>query len=111
TFGYQVLTANSGQKALEVLDQADSPIDLVITDMVMPQMSGRELIDQIQLRLPGVPILRMSGYTRPGGEQEETYLQKPFTSRLLHRVKQLLQPEDAEGDGGAGAANSSDAAP
>ena len=92
SFGYEVLTANSGLKALELIAQAKSPIDMVITDLVMPQMSGRELIEQIQLRLPGLPILRTSGYVRPGVvEDSETYLAKPFTSQqLLRRVADIL---------------------
>jgi CheY-like chemotaxis protein len=92
-FGYEVLTANSGEKALQLLGNTTATIDLVITDIVMPQMSGRELIDQLQLRLPGVPILRTSGYMRSGGEDTDlTYLQKPFSSQvLIRRVKQLLQ--------------------
>src|SRR6266699_3254935 len=44
SFGYRVLTANSGQKALDILSRNDPPVDLVITDMVMPAMSGRELV-------------------------------------------------------------------
>jgi signal transduction histidine kinase/CheY-like chemotaxis protein len=97
-FGYEVLTANSGEKALQLLGNTTATIDLVITDIVMPQMSGRELIDQLQLRLPGVPILRTSGYMRSGGEDTDlTYLQKPFSSQvLIRRVKQLLQYAAAE---------------
>jgi len=97
-FGYEVLTANSGEKALQLLGNTTATIDLVITDIVMPQMSGRELIDQLQLRLPGVPILRTSGYMRSGGEDTDlTYLQKPFSSQvLIRRVKQLLQNAAAE---------------
>ena len=92
-FGYDVLTANSGLKAVDLIEKAERPIDLVITDLVMPQMSGRELIDQILLRLPGVPILRTSGYVRAGVDEDPlTYLQKPFTSHaLLERVRNLLQ--------------------
>lgn len=98
SFGYQVLTANSGPKALDLIAQAKEPIDLVITDLVMPQMSGRELIEQLQLRLPGVPILRSTGFVRPGAESEdESYLAKPFTSQeLLRRVRRLLAPVEQE---------------
>jgi two-component system, cell cycle sensor histidine kinase and response regulator CckA len=97
-FGYQVLTANSGAKALDLIAQAKSPIDLVITDLVMPQMSGRELIEQLQLRLPGVPILRSTGFVRPGAESgDESYLPKPFTSQeLLRRVRRLLTSVEQE---------------
>ena len=64
----------------------------------MPQMSGRELIEQLQLRLPGVPILCTTGFVRPGAESEdETYLAKPFTSQeLLRRVKHLLASIEQE---------------
>src|SRR2546426_8089471 len=91
-FGYQVLTANSGRQALEIIDQTSTPIDLIITDLVMPQMSGRDLIDQVLPRLPGVPILRTSGYVLHGVEEGHgAFLQKPFTSQtLLRRVRQLL---------------------
>jgi signal transduction histidine kinase/ActR/RegA family two-component response regulator len=96
SFGFEVLMANSGESALEAIDHSKLPIDLIITDLVMPKMSGRELIEQIQLRLPDVPILRTSGYVRaPGEEEQDTYLQKPFTSQmLLRRVKSLLQEDD-----------------
>ncbi|HTL57069.1 MAG TPA: ATP-binding protein [Candidatus Limnocylindrales bacterium] len=91
-YGYSVLTANSGPKALEILSGKES-IDLVITDMVMPAMSGRELIEKIHESWPSIPILCTSGYVRPGGQETDTaYLQKPFTSRdLLIKVKQVLQ--------------------
>jgi len=102
TFGYDVLTANSGEKAIELVERSTGRIDLIITDLVMPKMSGRELIEQIHLRLPGVPILRTSGYVRAGAEDDqETYLQKPFTSQhLLRRVKALLQGEVPQADRG-----------
>ena len=97
-FGYQVMTANSGAKALELIAHARAPIDLVITDLVMPQMSGRELIEQLHLRLPGVPILCTTGFVRPGaGSDHENYLAKPFTSQeLLRRVKRLLESVEEE---------------
>ncbi len=92
SFGYHVVTASNGAKALELLSKAQPPIDLVITDLVMPQMSGRELIEQIQALSPGIPIICTSGYVRASGkENAATFLQKPFTSQeLLRRVKQAL---------------------
>lgn len=97
-YGYKVLAANSGKKALELIEKATTPIELVITDMVMPQMSGRELIEQLQLRLPGIPVLRTSGFVRPTSPEEtDAYLAKPFTSQqLLRRVKDLLSPTEAD---------------
>ena len=92
-FGYKVLTANSGTRALELFRQAPSNIDLVITDLVMPGMSGRELSDHIRRLAPAVPILSTSGYVRPSSDdkEDEYYLQKPYTTQdLLRKVKQVL---------------------
>jgi two-component system cell cycle sensor histidine kinase/response regulator CckA len=91
-FGYRVLTANSGEKALEIIASSGEPIDLVVTDLVMPGMSGRELIDRLRQVSPGLRVLSMSGYVRQGtAEEEGTHLQKPFTSQeLLRKVKNAL---------------------
>jgi signal transduction histidine kinase len=91
-YGYRVLTANSGQKALDILSHSDTPVDLVITDLVMPAMSGRELAEHIHQISPTTLILCTSGYVRPSNHEEEsTYLQKPFTSQdLLIKVKTTL---------------------
>ncbi|MGO9479764.1 MAG: ATP-binding protein [Limisphaerales bacterium] len=91
-YGYCVLTANSGQKALSVLSGDHVQIDLVITDLVMPAMGGREFIERVRQQTPGVRILCTSGYVLPADKQTGTpYLQKPFTSReLLAKVKQVL---------------------
>jgi len=91
-YGYRVLTANSGQKALELLSRTDSAVDLVITDLVMPAMSGRELIEHIHEVSPALRVLSTSGYIWPAGhEDSSTYLQKPFTAQdLLFKVKQAL---------------------
>jgi two-component system cell cycle sensor histidine kinase/response regulator CckA len=96
-FGYRVLTANSGQKALEIIADTANKIDLVITDMVMPAMSGRELADHIHRTAPHTRILCTSGFVRPSGDsQDANYLQKPFTSQdLLVKVKQMLTPNAA----------------
>jgi signal transduction histidine kinase len=91
-FGYHVLTADSGQKAMAILSREDTRVDLMITDLVMPVMSGRELMDRaLQLR-PETKMLCMSGYIMPADQQSgAAYLQKPFTSReLLAKVKLLV---------------------
>jgi nitrogen-specific signal transduction histidine kinase len=94
-YGYRVLMANGGQKALEVLSHKDTPVDLVITDLVMPAMSGRELVEQIRQHSPATRIICTSGYVGPAGQEDDgAYLQKPFTSQeLLLKVKQALRPE------------------
>ena len=91
-YGYRVLTANSGQKALEILSQSSTPVDLVITDLVMPLMSGRELVEQIRQLSPHMRIMCTSGYVWTGSKQDEAFfLKKPFTTQdLLRQVKQAL---------------------
>jgi two-component system cell cycle sensor histidine kinase/response regulator CckA len=92
SFGYHVLTANSGQKALELFSRHQQEIDLVITDLVMPRMSGRELTGHLRQLAPQLKIICSSGYIRAlHADEEELYLQKPFTSLdLLRKVKQAL---------------------
>jgi nitrogen-specific signal transduction histidine kinase len=93
-FGYRVLTAGSGQKAMAILSREDTKVDLMITDLVMPVMSGRELVERARQLRPATNILCMSGYLMPADRQSGTaYLQKPFTSReLLAKVKLLAGP-------------------
>ena len=97
SFGYRVLTASSGHKALELFAQYQQQIDLVITDLVMPRMSGRELMEQLRRICPRVKIICSSGYIRAlQNDEDELYLQKPFTSLdLLRKVKQALTMSDA----------------
>jgi CheY-like chemotaxis protein len=92
-YGYRVLTASSGLKALEIFAQNERQIDLMITDLVMPNMSGRELVEQVRRVSPFTRIICSSGYVRPSNEDHDHvgYLQKPFTAReLLIKVKQAL---------------------
>ncbi len=97
-YGYRVLVANSGQKALDLLAHPDTHVDLVVTDLVMPGMSGRELVEHVHRLVPGTRVLCSSGYVRPTSQEREGtgYLQKPFTSQeLLLKVKQALAPGEA----------------
>jgi len=91
-YGYKVLTANSGQKALTILSRDDITADLVVTDLVMPGMGGRELVERIRQLSPKMRILCTSGYVMPADKQTGTaYLQKPFTSaELLAKVRHVL---------------------
>jgi len=92
SYGYEVMTANSGKKALEIFSKAEKRIDLLITDLVMPNMSGRELIEQVRRISPNTHVICSSGYVRASNADEnDGYLQKPFTSQeLLRKVKQVL---------------------
>lgn len=96
SYGYRVLTANSGQRALDIFAEKGKEIDLVITDLVMPNMSGRELIERLRRQTPNVKIICASGFVRPpSSEEKENYLQKPFASQdLLRKVKQVLTAKD-----------------
>jgi YesN/AraC family two-component response regulator len=90
------MTASSGKKALEIMNEQASQIDLLITDLVMPNMSGRELIDHVRRLSPDIKILCTTGYVQPSGSTRQgSYLQKPFTSTdLLRKVKEILGVEE-----------------
>ncbi len=83
--GYRVLEASNGMEALRVMGELAEPVDLVISDMVMPDLSGRDLADRITREYPGVKLLFMSGYTddillkHQLLESNVPFLQKPFT--------------------------------
>lgn len=95
SYGYQVLTANSGKKALDIFSKTEKPIDLMITDLVMPNMSGRELMEQVRRVSPQTRVICSSGFVRASNaEENDAYLQKPFTSQeLLRKVKQMLSSD------------------
>jgi signal transduction histidine kinase/ActR/RegA family two-component response regulator len=92
--GYVVLNAGGGQEGLESLERHNDEVDLLLTDAVMPKMSGRELAEQVSALQPGVGVLYMSGYTgdvvaRQGGVR---LLEKPFTAeQLLAAVRAALE--------------------
>ena len=94
-FGYKVLTANNGQKALHVLGENTHKVDLIVTDLVMPGMGGRELIERIRQSGLNIPVMCTSGYVLPEDKQASAgYLQKPFTSsELLIKVKAALEAQ------------------
>jgi two-component system, cell cycle sensor histidine kinase and response regulator CckA len=90
--GYHVLTAPSGEKAIEMLARTTSQVDLLITDMVMPGMNGRELIERFRALSPKTRVLCSTGCSPsqlPG--LGHSLLPKPFTSQeLLRKVRSLL---------------------
>ncbi len=92
SYGYKVLTANNSANALAILTRPGVSIDLVVTDLVMPGMGGRELAERIRQAAIRLPVLCISGYIMPPENKTgENYLQKPFTSRqLLSHVKAAL---------------------
>jgi nitrogen-specific signal transduction histidine kinase/CheY-like chemotaxis protein len=95
--GYQVLTAADGAEALTILQAQRPPIDVLLTDVIMPQMPGRELADRARRIQPGLRVLFMSGYTHglltsqgvPG--TGVLLLDKPFDqARLLEALRDVL---------------------
>jgi CheY-like chemotaxis protein len=90
-YGYRVVTANGGQKALALLSRGDVPVDMVLTDLVMPGMSGRELIESVRRLYPAMKVLCSSGFIMPERQAGGLFLQKPFSStELLSKVKQTI---------------------
>ena len=95
--GYQVLTGESPEKCLQLAEKPDGKIDLLLTDVVMPGLSGKELHTRLCQTCPGVKALFMSGYTADImadrgvlGEDLE-FIQKPFTQQALaQKVRQAL---------------------
>ena len=61
--GYHVIAARNGVEGLALAKQHDYALDGIVTDVVMPEMGGRAMVEQLRLRLPGVRVLYMSGYT------------------------------------------------
>ena len=95
--GYTVLDAENGQQALDLLGAHEGPLDLLITDVVMPQLGGRQLAEQIRPRRPDLRVLYMSGYTDDAIlhhgvlDSGMHFLHKPFTPELLTRkVREVL---------------------
>jgi PAS domain S-box-containing protein len=96
TQGYRVAEAPDGEAALERLAHTREPFDLIITDLAMPHMDGRELAERAERIRPGLPVLFMSGHPdetarRTLLETDRPYLQKPFTpEELLSRLGEIL---------------------
>ena len=94
-----MLEAGSGQEALDIATGQSESVVLLLTDVVMPGMSGRTLAERMRALYPGVAVLYMSGYTddmilRTGVTVDSrNFLQKPFTPEgLLARVRATLAP-------------------
>jgi len=100
--GYKVIEAENGEEALKISTTYTEPIHLLITDVVMPGISGRELAKQLSETHPQTRVLFLSGYTEDaivhqgGFEPGTAFLQKPFTLQSLSRkVREVLRMEMA----------------
>lgn len=101
-YGYTVLEAQDGLEALEICDNGECKFDLLMTDVVMPRMGGRELAEKLTARLPNLRILFTSGYTddavvRHGVIGANTnFIQKPFTPKeMANKIRAILDNSSA----------------
>jgi PAS domain S-box-containing protein len=100
THGYRVLDACNGREALDLIERHAGRIHAMVTDVVMPGMTGRELADHVKMRRPELKVLFVSGYAEedviaPGGllEEDFAFLQKPFTpDTLAAKLREVLGP-------------------
>ncbi len=95
--GYVVLSATSGADAMKIIDEQADPIDLLITDVVMPEMSGPELANILRRARGEMSVLYMSGYTddavlvRQGLPENSAFIRKPYTpQQFLQKVRETL---------------------
>lgn len=96
--GYEVFAYPDGQKAFAFFQQNPEKVDLVVTDIVMPQMNGKELAQQCRSERPDVGILYMSGYLDSQLNTEEDlsgntdFIAKPFRpAELLQKIEELIE--------------------
>jgi hypothetical protein len=96
--GYQVLEAAEGSEALRVAEDHSGPIHLLLTDVIMPHMTGKELAGHLRQLRPEIKVLYMSGYaadvlSSPGSlSAAESYIAKPFSLNfLLAKVQEVLR--------------------
>jgi CheY-like chemotaxis protein len=98
-YGYKVLEACNGHEGLSVCEANEGPIDLLLSDIVMPGLSGRELADRAMELRPGMKLLLMSGYApdvilKEGIHQSTAFLPKPFNpAELARKVRDTLDSD------------------
>lgn len=95
--GYKVIEASNGGEALRLADAAESPIELLLTDVMMPGMGGKELVQRLLASKPGIRVMLMSGYTDDDSLRGDlaaaryVFLQKPFSGKqVVAAVRELL---------------------
>ena len=95
--GYHILAAQSGEEAIRLSQAHPGPIDVVISDLMMPELNGQETVRRLRADRPGLPVIFISGYTEdevppPDPTQPPSlYLAKPFAmAELVQAVQSLL---------------------
>lgn len=96
-YGYNVLEAPNGANALQIFEKYNNSIQIVLTDIVMPQMNGMEMVEKIMMKFPDTRVIFMSGYTDNMVDQytlldkEKNFLQKPFNAlTLVGKIREIL---------------------
>ncbi len=87
--GYRVFEASNGKEALELIQKKNLRVDLLITDLIMPELNGKELAEKVRERFPSLPIIFISGYIdthiihNDVVKKEFNFIQKPFSVQTL----------------------------
>jgi DNA-binding response OmpR family regulator len=96
--GYQVIAPATPHEALRICGEFSTPLDLLLTDMVLPETDGAEVAEKAVASRPNLRVLFMSGYTEhpvlrlPGFDRGAPFIQKPFTkAALTAKVREVLQ--------------------
>jgi CheY-like chemotaxis protein len=100
-----VIEASTGSEALAIVERGAHPIDMLVSDVVMPGLNGRELAERFRVLCPGTPVLFISGHAETTIAHQGVleagveFLAKPFTpERLARRVREILdQPANSQG--------------
>ena len=99
SLGYHVLTAGSGQQALDIVKEGNNHIDLVILDLVMPGLDGGKTFEAIHAHSPETPVILSSGYSRSGKAEDimkkgcRAFIQKPFDFTMLSSIVRKVLAE------------------
>jgi CheY-like chemotaxis protein len=98
--GYNVLEAAHGMEALDIVGTCECDISLLITDVIMPGMNGREVVDRLRVELPHLGVLYISGYTEEAVAQhgvlspDAAFMSKPFSpATLTSKVREILDAD------------------
>jgi two-component system cell cycle sensor histidine kinase/response regulator CckA len=97
--GFTILSASSGLEAMQLAEKSAGNIDLLLSDVVMPEMGGPELAVRLRERYPEVEVMFISGFMKPGLDEDlypgraPGFLRKPFTpSELISKLREYFRP-------------------
>ena len=98
-YGYKAIDAANGENALRAVATLSEPVHVLLTDVVMPKMSGPELVESLRMDWPGLRVLYKSGYTNDSqanflATPETAFIQKPFLpNNLAIQLRELLDKQ------------------